>query len=481
MLKNAKIKHVMTSLLLPMLLLSISSSAFGQPSNFPDLDEFQFEDAEYGENPLEADHGGLEELEKSLDQKIGEMTSSRRYVISLVYFVIAVAGAVMNVVALVVSQRCSSLQYSQRLFMQNLCISCLLLILSKGFSAQYRLLETWMLGSIMCKLVNCVKALAIFAQAYFTVTLCADYVILRKRPRITDITRTILEIAAVVFGWVFSLAFAAPMLVFSEVENLGKINTCELVFQLPLPDQKEDHYEQSDSFPEDDMEYYDYELEHYPLPEIPFQAEVQEHVIECKDADNPPYMTWLIVTFVATFLLPLLAVFVLWILNKVLMTPHSVLVPQNAYSEPTAVRHRNSSRNNKRQMRPCMPAGVWVALICAVCFVCYAPFYAYHVGRIPGLPLGLKSCANFRDYSFVQGYFTCILLPALVVAYSRPIGIQSCSRALTTSSTSSFASSSSSKRKSTSSGESQTPDGTESGPYQAPLLTAEKPQQTSVL
>lgn len=142
--QKTRIKNL---LIATFLLLGNGYLATGQPTY--DLESFRFGDDQYGEVPY--DNDSLQDLEKSLDEEIGPMSSSRRYVISLVYFVIAVAGAVMNVAAIVISQRCSSLQYSQRLFMQNSCISSLLLILSMGFSAQYRLMETWMLGSVMCK------------------------------------------------------------------------------------------------------------------------------------------------------------------------------------------------------------------------------------------------------------------------------------------------------------------------------------------
>uniref|UniRef100_H2YGH0 G-protein coupled receptors family 1 profile domain-containing protein n=1 Tax=Ciona savignyi TaxID=51511 RepID=H2YGH0_CIOSA len=163
-----------------------------------------------------------QDLSKFLDEEMEKTgTSSRSTTISIIYSVIVLSGFLLNILGLVISQRCTAIQYSQKLFMQNLCISCLLLLISLVFSAHYRAYNDWILGGIMCKVLNCLKSLSMFCQCFFTVAVTADYVVMRKRPRIGSIRRTVMEILTVAVGWILALGFSIPMLIFAKTDRLG--------------------------------------------------------------------------------------------------------------------------------------------------------------------------------------------------------------------------------------------------------------------
>jgi len=115
------------------------------------LDEYTLESDENGTGFF-LDYDDTGEFEDFLDRENQKLAGTPRgFVIAAVYAVVIVAAVFMNLIAIVVSQRCSVLRYSQRLLMQNLCTSCLLLVLTMVFSALERLLDNWNPGPVLCK------------------------------------------------------------------------------------------------------------------------------------------------------------------------------------------------------------------------------------------------------------------------------------------------------------------------------------------
>uniref|UniRef100_H2XNS0 G-protein coupled receptors family 1 profile domain-containing protein n=2 Tax=Ciona intestinalis TaxID=7719 RepID=H2XNS0_CIOIN len=250
------------------------NAQLGEPSLTEDDGEYAYFEYDYKED--------YNQLSDAIDKELMKMdVSPRTIVISIIYCVIVVAGLVLNVVGLVMTQRCTVIQYSQKLFMQNLCISSLLLVTSLAFSAQYRALRDWRLGSITCKLVNCLKTLSMFCQCYFAVAVAADYVVMRKRPGIGNIRRTVIEILTVGFGWMLAAGFSVPMLVFAETDAIGADRHMCTLFPW---------YKTSTVVEETEL----YDVYELSGDEEKFDDSLQP---QCKDLNNEPYRVWVICSF----------------------------------------------------------------------------------------------------------------------------------------------------------------------------------------
>ncbi|XP_078483106.1 kappa-type opioid receptor [Ciona intestinalis] len=405
------------TMLLVLLFVYNVNAQLGEPSLTEDDGEYAYFEYEYKED--------YDQLSDAIDKELMKMdVSPRTIVISIIYCVIVVAGLVLNVVGLVMTQRCTVIQYSQKLFMQNLCISSLLLVTSLAFSAQYRALRDWRLGSITCKLVNCLKTLSMFCQCYFAVAVAADYVVMRKRPGIGNIRRTVIEILTVGIGWMLAAGFSVPMLVFAETDAIGADqHMCTLFpwYKTSTVEETElyDVYEQSG-----DEEKFDDSLQP-----------------QCKDLNNEPYRVWVICSFALAYAAPLLVSICLCVMYKATAARYNSQITQTEQNQHRVV--DSSQRRGKKRRKPAsrfIVGGVWVSLIELAYFLCWLPLHIYHIGRIWGLDLGPTECLNLRDFSFVLGYASCLVLPSIVIAYSRPGSLPQRSGA--SSSTSSFTSSS---------------------------------------
>lgn len=290
----------------------------------------------------------------------------------------------------------------------------------------------------MCfQVANSAKSLTIFTQAYFVVAVCADYVDLKKRPRKDGLARTIIEIATVTCGWLAALGYALPLLIFTDSDAAVEHGQCRLFAPAGRLDSMQ---KDTSTYGEINIFGSDVWSPAYAAKE---ESEIppESSLPECKEPNNLAYFAWIYISFVTVFAFPALICFILFILNKFLPSKRAMLVTSSP--PETSSRARKPPGTAKSPFRRCQPAGCWVFALCAAHFASWLPLHVYHLGRIVGLRVGLTACYNLRDYSFLQGYLTCIFLPAIVIAYSRPLGARSCSRTLTTSSTSSFASSSS--------------------------------------
>ncbi|CAK8685053.1 unnamed protein product [Clavelina lepadiformis] len=366
--------------------------------------------------------GDYENFAKILDEEMKKQdvaqTSSRQVVMSAIYVAIAFFGFLLHIYALISTQKCRAVQYSQRLFMQNICIASLLLIVTLGFSSYHRAADQWPFGSVMCKIVSCLKSLSILAQSFFVTTLCTDYVVLKRKPRFAETKRTILEISVLIFGWVFSVSFASPILAFANTISFGDDeNQTEENCQLVIGDDLQSTSEDVDIFipvQKWNITENEYAYGYYDSTDI-FQLDDN---LGCKYYYKRSYFVWVICVFVLSYIVPLFIAFSLWIAHRIIpFIPNSI---RGQHKKTITKKTAPDARHKVNFAGGLAAAGTWVWLIAFGYFLCWLPLHVYHIGRIIGLDITPNSCNDLRDYSFVQGSLSCILLPAFIISYTKP-------------------------------------------------------------
>uniref|UniRef100_A0A3Q3QBQ1 G-protein coupled receptors family 1 profile domain-containing protein n=1 Tax=Monopterus albus TaxID=43700 RepID=A0A3Q3QBQ1_MONAL len=158
-----------------------------------------------------------------------------RIVISVVYFVVAAAGVLANVLVMF-------LLYSTRtitkgtinFFVFNLALAHLLFSLVLPFWAvDYALDYSWPFGLATCKAVSFLTGLNVFACCFFLTAMSVTrycYVASALKPGSTLCSRSCTYMVATAFIWAGAIVAGTPRAVFADVDFVGNDTTCLLRF-----------------------------------------------------------------------------------------------------------------------------------------------------------------------------------------------------------------------------------------------------------
>uniref|UniRef100_A0A3B5A7S9 Relaxin-3 receptor 1-like n=1 Tax=Stegastes partitus TaxID=144197 RepID=A0A3B5A7S9_9TELE len=161
-----------------------------------------------------------------------------RIVISVVYFVVATAGVLGNLLVMF-------LLYSTRtittgtinFFVFNLALAHLLFSLALPFWAVDIALDySWPFGLATCKVVSLLTGLNVFASCFFLTAMSLTrycYVATALKSSASLCSRPFTPPVATVFIWAGALIIAAPRAVYAQLKNVGSGNDTACLLRFP--------------------------------------------------------------------------------------------------------------------------------------------------------------------------------------------------------------------------------------------------------
>ncbi|XP_040928736.1 relaxin-3 receptor 1-like [Betta splendens] len=161
-----------------------------------------------------------------------------RILISVVYFVVATAGVVGNLLVMF-------LLYSTRtitkgiinFFVFNLALAHLLFSLALPFWAVDMALDySWPFGLATCKAVSLLTGLNVFASCFFLTAMSLTrycYIATALKPRTSLCSRSCTFPVATAFIWAVALVAAAPRAVFADLKLVGSGNDTACLLRFP--------------------------------------------------------------------------------------------------------------------------------------------------------------------------------------------------------------------------------------------------------
>ncbi|XP_053719501.1 relaxin-3 receptor 1-like [Synchiropus splendidus] len=162
-----------------------------------------------------------------------------RILISVVYFVVATAGVLGNLLVMV-------LLYSTRtvttgtinFFVLNLALAQLLLSLALPFWAVDALLDySWPFGLAMCKAVSLLTGLNVYASCFFLTAMSLTrycFVATALKPSATLCSKSRTFPVATAFIWAAALVAAAPRAIFADLSVIGSANDTTCLLRFPV-------------------------------------------------------------------------------------------------------------------------------------------------------------------------------------------------------------------------------------------------------
>ncbi|XP_049458207.1 relaxin-3 receptor 1-like [Epinephelus fuscoguttatus] len=158
-----------------------------------------------------------------------------RIVISVVYFVVATAGVVGNLLVMFLLYSTHTITTGTiNFFVFNLALAHLLFSLVLPFWAIDIALDySWPFGRVMCKAVSLLTGLNVFASCFFLTAMSLTrycYVATALKPSASQCSRSCTSPVATIFIWAGALIAAAPRAVFADLKNVGNDTACLLRF-----------------------------------------------------------------------------------------------------------------------------------------------------------------------------------------------------------------------------------------------------------
>ncbi|XP_042362027.1 relaxin-3 receptor 1-like [Plectropomus leopardus] len=161
-----------------------------------------------------------------------------RIVISLVYFVVATAGVVGNLLVMFLLYSTHTITTGTiNFFVFNLALAHLLFSLVLPFWAIDIAMDySWPFGLATCKAVSLLTGLNVFASCFFLTAMSLTrycYVATALKPSASLCSRSCTSPVATAFIWAGALIAAAPRAVFADLRNVGSGNDTACLFRFP--------------------------------------------------------------------------------------------------------------------------------------------------------------------------------------------------------------------------------------------------------
>ena len=161
-----------------------------------------------------------------------------RVVISVVYFAVATAGVVGNLLVMFLLYSTHTITTGTiNFFVFNLALAHLLFSLALPFWAVDIALDySWPFGLATCKAVSLLTGLNVFASCFFLTAMsltryCYVATALKSRPSLCGKSHTTL--VATAFIWATALIAAMPRALFADLRHVGSGNDTACLFQFP--------------------------------------------------------------------------------------------------------------------------------------------------------------------------------------------------------------------------------------------------------
>ncbi|XP_022064668.1 relaxin-3 receptor 1-like [Acanthochromis polyacanthus] len=161
-----------------------------------------------------------------------------RVVISVVYFVVATAGVLGNLLVMFLLYSTHTITTGTiNFFVFNLALAHLLFSMALPFWAVDLALDySWPFGLITCKAVSLLTALNVYASCFFLTAMSLTrycYVATAFKSSTSLCSRSFTPPLATVFIWAGALVAAAPRAVFADLKRVGSGNDTACLFQFP--------------------------------------------------------------------------------------------------------------------------------------------------------------------------------------------------------------------------------------------------------
>ncbi|XP_038581064.1 relaxin-3 receptor 1-like [Micropterus salmoides] len=158
-----------------------------------------------------------------------------RIVISVVYFVVATAGVLGNLLVMFLLYSTRTLTTGTiNFFVFNLALAHLLFSLALPFWAVDIALDySWPFGLATCKAVSLLTGLNVFASCFFLTAMSLTrycYVATALKPSASPCSRSCTFPVATAFIWAGALVAATPRAVFADLKHVGNDTACLLRF-----------------------------------------------------------------------------------------------------------------------------------------------------------------------------------------------------------------------------------------------------------
>lgn len=161
-----------------------------------------------------------------------------RVVISVVYFIVATAGVLGNLLVMFLLYFTHTITTGTiNFFVFNLALAHLLFSLALPFWAVDIALDySWPFGLATCKAVSLLTGLNVFASCFFLTAMSVTrycYVATALRPTASLCSRTCTSPVVTAFIWVGALIAAAPRAVFADLSRVGSGNDTACLLRFP--------------------------------------------------------------------------------------------------------------------------------------------------------------------------------------------------------------------------------------------------------
>lgn len=161
-----------------------------------------------------------------------------RIVISVVYFVVATAGVLGNMLVMFLQYSTHTINTGTiNFFVFNLALAQLLFSLALPFWAVDAALDySWPFGLLTCKAVSLLTGLNVFASCFFLTAMSLTrycYVATALKPSTSLCSRSCTSKVATAFIWAAALIAAAPRGVFADLRLVGSGNDTACLLRFP--------------------------------------------------------------------------------------------------------------------------------------------------------------------------------------------------------------------------------------------------------
>lgn len=161
-----------------------------------------------------------------------------RVVISVVYFIVATAGVLGNLLVMFLLYSTNTINTGTiNFFVFNLALAHLLFSLALPFWAVDMALDyNWPFGLVTCKAVSLLTGLNVFASCFFLTAMSLTrycYVATALKPSASLCSRSCYSPVATAFIWAAALIAAAPRGVFADLNHVGGGNDTACLLRFP--------------------------------------------------------------------------------------------------------------------------------------------------------------------------------------------------------------------------------------------------------